>query len=168
MLSEKVEKALNDQIEKEAYSSQLYLSMASWAETNGFKGVSAFLYHHADEEREHMMRFIRFVNDRSGHAKIPLLQEPPAVFEGVKELFGQIYDHEKFITQSINEIVGVCMDEKDYTTQQFLQWFVQEQIEEESLASEILDKLNLFGKNGPNMYMFDKDIAAMVPSSGAE
>ena len=168
MLSEKVEKALNDQIEKEAYSSQLYLSMASWAETSGFKGVSEFLYHHADEEREHMMRFIHFVSDRSGHAKIPLLQEPPATFEGVKELFGQIYEHEKFITQSINEIVGICMDEKDYSTQQFLQWFIQEQIEEESLASEILDKLNLFGEGGPNMYMFDKDIAAMLPSGGAE
>ena len=166
MLKERVEQALNKQIEKEAYSSQLYLSMASWAEKNGYNGAAQFLYHHADEEREHMLKLFHYINDRDGHAIVSALEQPPVNFDSLKAVFEGVLAHEKMITESINELVGICIEEKDYTTQNFLQWYVTEQIEEETLAKTNLDKLALLGDDKANMYMFDKDLAEMAASFG--
>ena len=167
MLKERVEQALNKQIEKEAYSSQLYLSMASWAEKNGYNGAAQFLYHHADEEREHMLKLFHYINDRDGHAIVSALEQPPVNFDSLKAVFEGVLEHEKMITESINELVGICIEEKDYTTQNFLQWYVTEQIEEETLAKTNLDKLALLGDDKANMYMFDKDLAEIAASFGA-
>ncbi len=161
MLKEKVQIALNKQIELEAYSSQLYLSMASWAEKNGFNGSSQFLYVHADEERIHMLKLFHYINDREGHAIVPALQQPPFNFESIKAIFQEILTHEKMISESINNLVGICVDEKDFTTQNFLQWYVSEQIEEENMAKTNLDKLILLGDDKATMYMFDKDMSAL-------
>lgn len=165
MLPKKVEEILNVQIEKEDYSSQLYLSMASWAENKGFEGVSDWLYAQAEEERMHMLKLIRFVNDRDGVASIPGIKTPPAEFKDVFSMFDQVLKHEKFISGSINEIVAVCIKENDYTTQNWIQWFVTEQIEEEASVKAIIDKLNLLGKN--NLYMFDRDIMSMRGGTAA-
>ncbi len=159
MLSKIVEEILNVQIEKEDYSSQLYLSMASWAENKGFEGVSTWLYSQAEEERVHMLKLVKYVNERDGVAAIPGIKKPPADFQDIFVVFDQVLAHEKFISGSINEIVAVCIAEKDYTTQNWIQWFVTEQIEEESSVKAIIDKLNLLGKN--NLYMFDRDIMSM-------
>lgn len=159
MLPKRVEEILNIQIEKEDYSSQLYLSMASWAENKGFEGVSTWLYAQAEEERMHMLKLVKYVNERDGVAIIPGIKTPPVDFEDIFVMFGQVLAHEKYISGSINEIVKVCIDEKDYTTQNWIQWFVTEQIEEESSVKTIIDKLNLLGKN--NLYMFDRDIVSM-------
>lgn len=159
MLSKKVEEILNKQIEKEDYSSQLYLSMASWAENKGFEGVSNWLYAQAEEERMHMLKLVRYVNERDGVAIIPGIEIPPDDFENIFVLFDKVLAHEKYISGSINEIVAVCIAENDYTTQNWIQWFVTEQIEEESSVKAIIDKLNLVGKN--NLYMFDRDIMSM-------
>lgn len=159
MLQKKVEEILNQQIEKEDYSSQLYLSMASWAENKGFEGVSEWLYAQAEEERMHMLKLVKYVNDRDGVAKIPGIDTPPADFEDVFVMFDKVLAHEKYISASINEIVAVCITEKDYTTQNWIQWFVTEQIEEEASVKAIIDKLNLLGKN--NLYLFDRDIVSM-------
>jgi ferritin len=159
MLPKKVEEILNLQIEKEDYSSQLYLAMASWAENKGFEGVSNWLYAQAEEERMHMLKLVRYVNERDGVAVIPGIETPPTDFEDVFVLFDKVLAHEKYISGSINEIVAVCMAENDYTTQNWIQWFVTEQIEEESSVKAIIDKLNLVGKN--NLYMFDRDIMSM-------
>lgn len=167
MLKEKVEKALNEQLKKEAYSSQLYLSMASWAEKNGYNGAAQFLYRHTDEEREHMLKLFHYINDRDGHAIVPALEQPPSEFESLKSVFEGVLEHEQMITESINDLVGICVEEKDYTTQNFLQWYVNEQIEEESLAKTNLDKLMLLGNDKANMYMFDKDMAEMANSFGS-
>ena len=164
MLTEKVEKALNEQITLEAYSSQLYLSMASWAEKNGYNGSSQFLYEHADEEREHMLKLFHYINDRDGHAIVPSLDKPPYKFDSIKTVFEEVLNHEKMISGSINDLVGTCIDERDYTTQNFLQWYVSEQIEEENLAKTNLDKLMLMGNDKANMYMFDKEMAGMSAS----
>jgi len=161
MLKEKVQIALNKQIELEAYSSQLYLSMASWAEKNGFNGSSQFLYVHADEERIHMLKLFHYINDREGHAIVPALQQPPYKFDSIKAIFQEILEHEKMISESINNLVGICVDEKDYTTQNFLQWYVSEQIEEENMAKTNLDKLILLGDDKATMYIFDKDMSAL-------
>jgi ferritin len=159
MLKKNVEDICNRQIEREGYSSNLYLAMASWAETNGFSGVASWLYAQADEERVHFLKFIKYVNERGGKAVIPTLKQPGSEYKGVEELFKEVLKHEEFITSSINEIVGLTLDEKDFNTHNFLQWFVTEQVEEEASVKAILDKLRLIGKN--NMYQFDKDIMGL-------
>ena len=164
MLKENVEKALNAQIELEAYSSQLYLSMASWSEKNGYNGSSQFLYEHADEERGHMLKLFHYINDRDAHAIVPSLDKPPHEFESIKAVFTEVLNHERMISESINNLVGTCIDARDYTTQNFLQWYVSEQIEEENLAKTNLDKLVLLGDDKANMYMFDKEMAEMSAS----
>lgn len=167
MLKEKVEKALNDQIELEAYSSQLYLAMASWAEKNGFNGTADFLYVHADEERLHMLKLFHYINDRDGHAIVPALDKPPYNFDSIKAVFEEVLKHEKMISERINDLVATCVSEGDFTTQNFLQWYVTEQIEEESLAKTNLDKLILLGDANANMYLFDQDMAAQSKAAGA-
>jgi ferritin len=154
-----VENILNVQIEKESYSSHLYLSMASWAETQGYEGIAQWLYVQADEERLHMLKFIHYVNERGGNAVISAIKVPPAKFKDTMEVFQGVLKHEEFITASINEIVSVCNKEKDFTTLNFVQWFVAEQIQEEKSARAIIDKLKLLGKQ--NLYMLDKDIMTM-------
>jgi len=156
MLSKKVEDILNVQVDKEGYSSHLYLSMAVWAETEGLGGIADWLYAQAEEERMHMMRLIRYINERDGKAKIIAVKEPPADFGSVREMFDKVLEHERFISASINEIVQVCMDENDHTTNNWVQWFVNEQIEEEASVRALIDKLKLVGEH--NMYMFDRDI----------
>lgn len=159
MLNKKVEEALVSQIEKEAYSSNLYLSMAVWAETNGFEGTSKWFYAQADEERMHMLKFIKYVNERGGKSVIPSIEQPPSEFEGMKEVFEKTLEHEKYISSLINDIIGVCVDEKDFTTQTWMQWFVNEQIEEEASVASINDKLKILGDH--SLYMFDRDIMGM-------
>ncbi|HMT29553.1 MAG TPA: ferritin [Bacteroidia bacterium] len=161
MLSKKIESLLNQQVELEASSSQYYLSMASWAEVKGYNGVSKFLYKHADEERMHMLKLIKFVNERGGHGTVPALKAPPAQFKGIQEIFEQILKHEIGVTNEINKLVDRCLAEKDYTTHNFLQWYVSEQIEEESLARNILDKLHLIGNDKGGMYLFDRDLESL-------
>jgi len=154
-----IEKILNVQIEKESYSSHLYLSMASWAEAAGYEGIAQWLYVQSEEERLHMLKFIHYVNERGGSAFISAIKVPPAKFNGVMEVFQSVLKHEEFITASINEIVALCNKEKDFTTLNFVQWFVAEQIQEEKSARAIIDKLKLLGKQ--NLYLLDKDIMAM-------
>ena len=158
-----VEKILNVQIEKESYSSHLYLSMASWAEAAGYEGIAQWLYVQADEERLHMLKFIHYVNERGGKALISAIKVPPATFKDVMDVFLSVLKHEEFVTASINEIVAVCNKEKDFTTLNFVQWFVAEQIQEEKSARAIIDKLKLLGKQ--NLYLLDKDIMAMRAAS---
>ncbi len=166
MFKKAVEEILVRQIEREAYSSNLYLSMASWAETNGLGGVSEWMYAQAEEEKIHLLKFMKYVNERGGKAVIPAVAQPPAHFEDVKDLYEKTLEHEQFVTESINEIVAVCLEEKDFTTHNWIQWFVTEQIEEEASVSAIIDKLKLL--DGHNLYMFDRDVAGMrgsVPGS---
>jgi ferritin len=159
MLNKKIEEILNAQVEKEGYSSNLYLAMASWAETNGMKGISQWLYAQADEEKMHMLKFIAYINERAGKAIIPAFKQPPATFAGIKELFEAVLKHEEYITSSINEIVFKTIEEKDFTTHNWIQWFVTEQIEEESQVRDLLDKLTLAGDK--HLYLFDRDIMSM-------
>ena len=122
MLPKKVEEILNVQIKKEDYSSQLYLSMASWADNKGFEGVSNWLYAQTEEERLHLLKLIRYVNDRDGIAVIPGIETPPTDFGDVFTMFDNVLAHEQFISGSINEIIAVCISENDYTTQNWIQW----------------------------------------------
>lgn len=157
-MNPRVEAALNEQIEKEASSSQFYLAMASWAEGNGLNGTSKFMYTHSDEERFHMLKLVKFVNERGGTAIIPALGKPPVSFDNLTHVFELLLEHELAVTDSINNLVDICLQEKDYTTHNFIQWYVSEQLEEEALARTILDKIRLIGNDKGGMYMFDRDL----------
>jgi ferritin len=157
-MNARVEKALNEQVIKESSSSQFYLAMASWAEIKGLNGTAQFLYTHSDEERFHMLKMIKFINERGGKAIIPAVEKPPVEFEHLEHVFELLLEHELDVTDSINELVDICLQEKDYSTHNFVQWYVSEQLEEEALARTILDKLRLIDGDKGGMYMFDRDL----------
>lgn len=159
MLNSKIEKILNEQIEKEGFSSNLYLAMASWAETKGLEGTAQWLYAQAEEEKMHMMKFIKFINEQGGHAIIPGFEKPTNEWKDVFEVFDEVLKHEQKITASIHKIAELAVKESDFTTQNWIQWFITEQAEEESSVRRILDKLNLLGK--ASLYLFDKDIMSL-------
>ena len=161
MLSKKIEEALNRQIESEAMSSQLYLAMASWAETKGYSGSAKFLYAHSGEERQHMLKLFEYINERSGHAIVPALKQPPKTFNSLSEVFNQILKHEVAVSSEINKLVDTCLSDKDYTTNNFMQWYISEQIEEERLAKNIVDKLNLVGGDKGGLFLFDKELEGL-------
>lgn len=158
MLSKNIEKALNKQIKIEAESSQIYLAMACWAEVKGLEGVAAFMFDQSQEERDHMLKLVKFVNERGGHAQISELDAPHVTFESFKEMFEELLAHEIFVSNSINELVHITLEARDYATHNFLQWYVAEQIEEEAVARTILDKINLIGDDKGGLYLFDRDI----------
>jgi ferritin len=166
MLKKKIEDICNRQIEREGYSSNLYLAMAVWAETNGFKGVAGWMYAQADEERLHMLKFIKYINERGGKSVIPALKQPDADYKDVETVFKEVLKHEEFVTASINEIVALTLAEKDFNTHNFLQWFVMEQVEEEASVQTIIDKVRLVGKN--NLYEFDRDVLSLRRTSGTD
>lgn len=162
MLSKNIEKALNSQIRIEAESSQTYLSMACWAESKGLEGISQFMYAQSDEERTHMLKLVKYVNERGGQAVITDLRAPKTEFKDFKEMFEELYKHEIFVSNSINELVHVTLEERDYSTHNFLQWYVAEQIEEEAVAKTILDKISMIGDDKGGLYLFDRDIQQLT------
>jgi ferritin len=163
MVNKRVEIAVNEQIKREEHSSRLYLAMASWCEVTGFPGAAAFLYAQAEEERIHMLKFVHYLNDRNGHALMSALDMPNPEYKSLKDVFEQVMKHEEYITASINELYGVSFEEKDFTTGNFLQWFINEQIEEESTMRGILDKLNLAGDGqSGGLFHIDKELTIMA------
>jgi ferritin len=157
-----MQSVLNKQIRIEAESSQIYLAMASWSEIKGLEGVSQFMYAQSDEERLHMLKFFKYINERGGHAMVSELSAPALEFGSIKEMFETLFKHEIFVSQSINELVHISLEEKDYATHNFLQWYVAEQIEEEAQARTILDKINLIGDDKGGLYLFDNDIKRLT------
>lgn len=160
-ISDAMETTLNDQMTREAYQAQVYLAYASWAEVNGFPGISAFLYKHMDEERQHMFKFIKFINDRGGKARIEAIDAPPADPKNIEDCLQKTLQHEIDNSKAIDDIVNLAQEEKDWATFNFAQWFVKEQIEEESLVKELIDKFQLASQkhDDSNLYELDKDVA---------
>lgn len=163
MVTKTIEEALNQQVALEAESSQFYLAMASWAENQGLNGVANFLYRQSDEERTHMLKLIRYINERGGKAVISALKQPDKDYQSLTNIFQSLHDHEVKVTTEINRLVDLCLKEKDYTTHNFVQWYVSEQIEEEAVARAILDKLNLIGNDKGGLYLFDRDMNTFHP-----
>lgn len=160
MLSTTIEKKLQNQIQMEAASSQIYLAMASWAEVKGFSGISHFLYLHSDEERMHMLKLVKFVNERGSHAEIPALKAPKKNYATLNEVFKSILEHEIEVTKSINDIITACLKENDHTSSNFMQWYIAEQLEEEQMARGIIDKLDMIDKDASSLYLFDKELGS--------
>jgi ferritin len=165
MLSQTMKDALNQQVLMEAQSSQAYLAMGSWGEIQpGLKGVTQFFFRHSEEERMHMLKLIHYINERGGFAIIPKLDQPTLTFVSLKKAFEILLDHEIKVSNSINNLVDLSLQEKDYATHNFLQWYVNEQMEEERLARECNDKLEMIGEDRSGLYLFDRDIMTMDAS----
>lgn len=169
MLSKTVQDALNKQVAMEAASSQAYLAMASWCEIQpGLDGVTQFFYEQSDEERIHMLKLIKFINERGGFGVVPALTQPNITFQSLKRIFEEFLKHEIAVSESINELVDLAFREKDFPTHNFLQWYVSEQIEEEALARTLNDKLELVGDDKGGIYLFDRDIAQIRAAQTAK
>ena len=163
-----IEKLLNDQIKYEAQASMQYMAMASWADAKGYGGVSNFFYSQSEEERQHMTKLVKFVNERGGNVVIPALDEPAADFGSLLALFEKFLSSEIFVTEKINHIIYECLQKKDYNVHNFMQWYVTEQLEEEATARTLLDKLNIIGDNTSGYYLFDRDIEALAAEGQEE
>jgi len=158
MIGSKVEKALNDQIQKEFYSSYVYLSMAAQFESMNLKGFAHWMQVQAGEETKHGMKIYRHVIERGGRVVLQPIDAPPPNWKSAKEMFTKAYEHEQKVTESINSMVELARKEKDNATEVFLQWFVNEQVEEEASTNEITQKLHVVGDNGPALMMLDAEL----------
>lgn len=167
MITKSVEKAINEQIRREEHSSRIYLAMASWAEIAGFPGAAEWLFIQTEEERIHMLRLVHYLNDRGGTSVIPALEAPAGKYKSLQEVFQAVLKHEEYISASINELFAVCNKEKDFSTANYLQWYITEQIEEERTVRQILDQIRLAGSDKGGLYMMDKEFAVMAQAKRA-
>jgi ferritin len=166
MLNEKMLDALNDQITKELYSSYLYLQMAAWLDDHSLPGMATWMKVQAQEEIAHAMIFYNYVSERNGFVDLGAIDKPPASFESVTDVFETTLEHEQKVTASINNLMDIALEIKDYATQNRLEWFIGEQVEEEANAHDILGQLELIG-GGHALFMIDKELGArtFVPPS---
>ncbi len=158
MLSQHMLDALNEQLNLEFYSSNLYLQMSAWCEYRGMEGCSEFLRAHAAEELQHMQRLFTYVNETGGLALIGQIDAPPANFSSIREVFEKTLEHEILITTCINKLAKTAQDEGDFSTFNFLQWYVAEQHEEEKLFKGILDKIDMIGLDNSGLFFIDKEV----------
>ena len=160
-LSETLRAALNEQMTREAFASQIYLSYGSWASSQGLEGIANFLFRHANEERTHMMKILEYILERGAKVNIQAIGAPPADPESVQDCFEKTFDHEVENTNGIYKIVKMSFDEQDWATWNFMQWFVKEQTEEEMLVMNLLNKMKIAGGekiSSDALYLLDRDL----------
>ncbi|MFV1959330.1 MAG: non-heme ferritin [Planctomycetota bacterium] len=168
MLAETMVEKLNDQINLEFYSSNLYLQMSAWCEWKGYEGCARFLHGHAAEEMDHMHRLFRYVLETGALATLGTIEAPETSFDSLRQVFEKTYEHEILVTQKINELAHAAFTTQDYSTFNFLQWYVAEQHEEETLFKGILDKFDLVGSDGKGLFLIDREIGVLAASQTAE
>jgi len=159
MISEKVQKALNGQINMELYSSYLYLSMAGHFQSVNLNGFSNWMKAQAKEELVHAMKLYEYVLERGGKVALARVEAPPASWPTPLAAFENSFEHERENTTLINGLMGLATDERDHATAIFLQWFITEQVEEEASASQIVEKLRMAGGSPPGLLMLDRELA---------
>jgi ferritin len=160
-LSKTIADELNAQLTKEAHASQIYLSYASWADGSGMEGVANFLFRHAEEERNHMMKILEYILKRGAKVTITAIPAPPGDPTGINDCFEKIFAHEVDNTKAVYKIVKMSLDEEDWATWNFMQWFVKEQTEEETLVLSLLNKMKIAGGEkitSEALYSFDRDL----------
>jgi ferritin len=160
-LSKSIAATLNAQMTKEAHASQIYLSYAAWADQKGFGGIANFLFKHAQEERNHMMKILEFILKRGGQVEVTAIPAPPENPVSINNCFEKIFKHEIDNTNAVYKLVKMSHDEEDWATWNFMQWFVKEQVEEETLVMNLLDKIKIAGGekiSSDILYSFDRDI----------
>ncbi len=162
MISEKLQDAINEQINRELFSEYFYLSMAAWFEAQNLPGFANFFTVQTQEERFHAMKFYHYLNDRGGRVVLKEIKQPKVDFEDAIEIFTDSLHHEQFVTRSINELMDLAIQESDHATRSLLNWFVDEQVEEEANMEAVLHKLRLIDGKGHGMLMLDNELAARV------
>jgi len=162
MLSEKMLNALNEQVREELFSAYLYQSMSAFCENKGLKGIAHWMDMQTKEEMIHARKFYDYILDRGGMVKLDTIKAPPHEFGTPREIFQDALKHEEYITGRINDLVDLASELRDHATFNMLQWFVNEQVEEEATASEMLDKLKLIGDHPGAMFQFDKELSSRV------
>lgn len=162
MLKQNIEKALNQQINAELYSAYLYLSMSAYFQAMNLKGFANWMRVQAMEEFSHADRFSAFVLDRGGRVQLTAIDGPPVTWKSTLAVFQDTYRHEQKVTGLINALVDLAIKEKDHATNNFLQWFVNEQVEEEAHAEELVQQLKLIGDAGQGLLMLDRELAQRV------
>ncbi len=168
MLTDKMQKALNGQMNAELYSSYLYLSMNAYFKSVNLDGFANWMYYQAQEELEHAMKFYDFISQRGGRIQLAQIEAPPSEWNSPLGVFEDTLAHEQKVTGLINDLVEIAHEEKDHASQIFLQWFVSEQVEEEDSVGGVLEQLKLMGEAKGGLFMMDREMAKRRPSAGAE
>jgi len=158
MVSKTMEKALNEQINAELYSSYLYLSMATWFDDAGLAGCAHWMKQQAQEELFHAMKMFDFLAERGGRVVLEAIDKPPHEWAGPLAVFEHVLEHEQKVTGLINDLVDLAIAEKDHATNIFLQWFVSEQVEEEDTATSLVRRLRLIGDDANGLFMLDTEL----------
>ncbi|UCF17885.1 MAG: ferritin [Phycisphaerales bacterium] len=162
MISKKIEKALNEQVNAELYSAYLYLSMESWFKSKNLKGFANWMRVQAQEEMSHAMKFYDFVDERGGRIVLKAVEGPPTEWDSPLAVFEAVYEHEQKVTGLINDLVDLAIKEKDHATNSFLQWFVNEQVEEEASADQVVQQLKMVERAPGGMFMLDRELGQRV------
>jgi len=167
MISSEMEKALNNQINKELYSSYYYYSMAAYLDNEGFEGMANFMKAQGLEETTHAQKFYDYVNEQGGRVILEAIDKPRVEFDSPKQIFELGLEHEKYVTSLINDLVKLALKENDYATKAFLDWFVTEQVEEEATMDTILNKFKIIGDSGHGLLMMDANLGERLPAPAA-
>jgi ferritin len=162
MLSEKMEKALNEQVNWEMYSSYFYLSMSSYFESISLAGCAQWMRSQAQEELYHAIKIYDYINERGGRAIMEAIAKPPSEWDSTLTVFEEVLSHEQKVTGLINGLVNLALDERDHATNIFLQWFVSEQVEEEDTVGGVLDKFRLIGDDKSGLFVLDRELSSRV------
>ena len=162
MIHEKMEKAFNFQINKELYSSYLYLSMAAYFQNIGLAGFANWMRVQVQEEHFHAMKFFNYLNERGGRVELEAIEKPPFDFPSPQTVFKESLEHEKLVTSLINKLMDTAIEVNDHAARSFLNWYVDEQVEEEASFESILDKFELIGGKGHGLMMMDQDMSTRV------
>lgn len=159
-MNKKVENAINKQINAEIYSAYLYLAMAAYFDGEGLEGFSNWMKIQAQEEMTHAMKFYRFVFERGGKVELDAIEKPEGKYGSSLAVFEEVLKHEQKVTSLINGLYELAVEEKDYAFQSMLKWFIDEQVEEEGNAQQIIDQVKLAGEKGPGLFMLDKELGS--------
>ncbi len=158
MLSTRMQDAMNEQIKNELYSAYLYLAMSAYFESENLPGFAHWMRLQAEEEQTHALKFFDFINERGGRVALGAIEEPPADFASPLNVFEETLSHEQKVTGMIHDLYALALEEKDYASQVFLHWFVDEQVEEEAHATEILEQLKMVGDRAQGLLMLDRGL----------
>ena len=163
MISEKMQDALNEQVNKEFYSAYMYLAMSSYCNTIGLPGFANWMRMQFEEESLHVTRMYDYILDQGGRVHLKQIDEPPKEYGSPLDIFEKTLEHEQFVTGCINELMEMAINERDYATQTFLQWYVTEQVEEEANVNDILAPLRMVGDDKGGLMMIDQQLAKRLP-----
>lgn len=162
MLSEKLQDAINDQLNFEFYSGYIYLAMSAWLSSKNLNGMANWMQVQYQEEQIHAMKFFDFIGDRDGQIKLKAIDQPQAEWKSVLDVFEAAYKHEQIVTGRISDLVELALNERDHVTNSLLQWFINEQIEEEASVRDMADQIRMAGNSSESIFMLDREMAQRV------